>query len=654
MFLLLPLLLTGPTLSEDPPADTLLLDAMLLFLNEKTAVDGADRLGSTGDPRAIVPLSHAARTAELPVALAATRNLAHYPDAFKALGELLGSNLPHEVQIEAARALGLLGSEAAATALLDALRRDLPRPVRVEVITTLRTRYPERSTGLAPPVRQDGWGWLMAGGAESLGFTMAAAGHFGKADMEALGGWTGAAAGGSLGYLGAKRWPMEAEDAAFITTNGFAGTLSGILIGDSLSSTSSGGWIGGLSGELLGYGLGFGLRERHKGTVSDAWESTALSFGTTLGAGTLSYFLSEQDEETLELVIGLGIAGGMVGGDLLAPRVDLSGRDFGLIALSSTWGIMAGGLVPIGSRDRLGLPWTGFALSGLVGYGLSEPLDLGGDVIFGGFTGLGYGSLMGVGVGALIDLHDYDIIKASTLIGGSLGLGAGSLLAWENPAGVQANDVVLTASTTAWATWQIVGWFTVVDSPNTDLAGLTPLIPASVGALTAIASPKLDIGVERSLPTLSLGLWGAYAGASLGVLTRAREPLAWSLVASDLGLGAGALLMSPLIDAPPIVVGMADAGGVLGVSAGALGAAFVTRDRDAILIASLVGAGVGAAGGTGLGYALQRDRGLGKTAMNLPFLPDLPDLPGTWSLMPASFPDRETAAWGARLQVLGW
>ena len=126
------------------------------------------------------------------------------------------------------------------------------------------------------------------------------------------------------------------------------------------------------------------------------------------------------------------------------------------------------------------------------------------------------------------------------------------------------------------------------------------------------------------------------------------------MIGSDIGLGLGILMESPLIGADPMVVGLADGGGVLGGAIAAVGASFVTNDADTILGSSIVGAVLGAGGGTATGFLLQRR---GKTARVAGFdLPELPDLPGRWAVAPASFydVDADAVAWGASLQVDGW
>ncbi|MFH1469453.1 MAG: hypothetical protein ABIO70_34020 [Pseudomonadota bacterium] len=265
-------------------------------------------------------------------------------------------------------------------------------------------------------------------------------------------------------------------------------------------------------------------------------------------------------------------------------------------------------------------------------------------------VGLGSGLLLGEVIDMSGDTGE-TLLKTAVGVGGTAGMGLGSYLAHRNPEGIRGNDVVFTVLATGWGMWQSGGWVEYAD--NDDVIGLVPLVPAVVGAASALASPAIDVGVGDTLAATSLGCWGIYLGSVGGVLADAREPLLPTLIASDVGLGAGVLLMSPLVDASPVVVGMADAGGVIGATTGAVVAALVTGDSDPILVASLVGAGAGALGGGIAGAALDKRQRTRRHAGLLLPRPRL-DLPGTWALSPAAVSDGRDTVPGAVLQVTDW
>jgi hypothetical protein len=644
-----------------------LLQTLLLLLAQETGAMAAEHLGTLGDERAVAPLVHTARTREPGVARAACRALAHYPQALPSLVALASDGkLPDEVQIEAVNAIGVFGTPEAGDALVGLMREgDLPRAVRAAVLITVRTRFPERAAEIEGQVSQRGTGWLMVGGAGGLGYGLASVGYYGQADLEGLGAATGALAGGSLGFVAGRYWPIEAGEAAFLSMSGLIGTTGGLLVGCGVGEDTAC-WNGGLLGEAAGFGLGFALKGRRTRRQGETVEALVLSAATGLAAGTgVNYgiaraYRTEEDgwERAAhggQIATGLGLVGGFAAGEALAPHVDLTGSDIGMMTLGSVWGGEIGGLVLGGDSHGETVP-TGAGLGALTAYGLATPMELGGDAVFTGYVGLGYGSMVGLGGGLLLgEVIDVpgdtgkSLLKTAVGVGGTAGMGLGSFLAHRNPAGIRGNDVVFTVLTTGWATWQAAGWVEYAD--NEHVLGLIPLVPAAVGTASAIASPKIDIGVGDTLAATSLGCWGVYLGAVGGTLADTQEPLLPTLIASDVGLGAGVALLSPLVDASPVVVGMADAGGVVGATTGAVVAALVTGQRDPILVASLVGAGAGALGGGIAGVALdRRERRHARLLLPHPRL----DLPGTWSFSPAAVSDGRETVPGAVLQVTDW
>jgi hypothetical protein len=262
---------------------------------------------------------------------------------------------------------------------------------------------------------------------------------------------------------------------------------------------------------------------------------------------------------------------------------------------------------------------------------------------------MAFGTAIGAGTGLLLDPHgnsDGDVPNGLAIVGTTVGLAGGGLTAWGNQNPVEVSDSVVTGLTTGWVTWQAVGWASVT-GPDSRYYGLVLVIPAAAGAGAALAAPVIDIPVQLSVAGTSLGLWGAYLGGVTAEV-RHRDVLTYALVGSDLGLVAGVVAMSPAFDTPPFVIGLADAGGVVGGSLFALGASFATAEREVVLGASLAGAGVGFVSGAVVAGAL---RG---TTRDLAFRLPHPDLPGTWSVTPAGFRDGDALRYGAKLEVRGW
>ncbi|MFH1469454.1 MAG: HEAT repeat domain-containing protein [Pseudomonadota bacterium] len=382
-----------PCPTDEASAD--LLQTLLLLLANETGAMAAEHLGTLGDDRAVAPLVHTARTRKPEVARAACRALAHYPQALPSLVALASDEtLPDEVQVEAVGALGAMGSPEAGDALVGLMRSsDLPRAVRAAVLVTVRTRYPERASEVEGEVSQRGTGWLMVGGAGGLGYGLASVGYYGQADLEPLGGVTGALAGGSLGFVAGRHWPIEAGEAAFLSMSGVIGTTSGLLVGCGVGGDSAC-WNGGLLGEAAGFGLGAALKGRRTRRQGETVEALVLSGATGLAAGTgFNYGVARarRDQEdgwddaahAAQISTGLGLAGGFAAGQLLAPRVDLSGSDIGMMTLGATWGGFAGGLL-LGVDSDGETVATGLGLGALTAYGLANPMELGGDAVFTG------------------------------------------------------------------------------------------------------------------------------------------------------------------------------------------------------------------------------------------------------------------------------
>ncbi len=253
----------------------------------------------------------------------------------------------------------------------------------------------------------------------------------------------------------------------------------------------------------------------------------------------------------------------------------------------------------------------------------------------------------------------------------------GGYLASENPAGLDEDDAVISAAGAAITLWQTLGWGEVLEADGRLFGGvgggLNALLPSLVGGGLAIASPQIDISQGHSLSAISLGLWGTYTGAVVGYLNEDRsvtvragddddwdEPderdrnivLRSSLIGSDLGLIGGVMLMSPLVGLDPVIVGVANAGGVVGASVAALATSFVTDEGDPILLGSLVGAGAGGVGGYVLGtrYADRIKKREGRVRGNR-----LSGLASNWQLSPTSFVDEDSGVmYGALLSHRGW
>ena len=649
-------------------ADRELLGALLILMSDETGVIGAERLATAADPRAVQPLIHAAENRQIPIATAAVAALATYEESVEPLTRWIrddswsdNDDLKNAVKLAAAQALGQIHSEEAADALVDTLRRPGIAPnIRRAMREVVQVSYPHRLEELDGQVSVNGAPWITAGSAFALGYSMTAAGYYGQTSnqLAPLGGGTGVVVGATAGYLYARAWPVEAGDAAFIASSGFMGTVSGFFVGSGLevSDPAGAGFLIGLGGEVIGYGLGIGLRDVHQGEARDAWEAMALGSIGGVAVGSAAAFQRvrsrqinpQNDPRSVNLEIGIGVAAGTIAGQIAAPHVQLTFNDTAMLGVASAYGLAAGSLIPTGDGFRRGLPSLGLATGSLVGYGLAGSVEPKGDVLIGGVTGAAFGGFFGAGVGQILAPREPQAIQGSALLGITGGLVAGSYFSHVNPDPIDDRDVVLTTLTTSWAAWQTAGWAAFADSQGT-IPGPLYAIPALTGATTAALSGELDIPVTHSSSATSLGLWGAYVGAVSAELVQA-DPLLYSLVGSDMGLVGGAVVMSPLVGTPPLVIGLADAGGVLGGSTSALGAAIATDDPQTILIASLVGSGLGLTAGAIVGSQWYRSGISRNMAISIPNLP----IPGRFSVAPARLQGQREAVLGLRLRMDQW
>jgi hypothetical protein len=632
-------------------ADRELLLATLQLLSSSDAADGARALGALNDARAVGPLVHAARDRDEATAREAIHALGGHPEALQPLSALLmDRGLATPLRSAAASALGDVGGAESADALLASLRRGrVPSSLRAAIIATIESKFPDRVAELDRRVATDGRWWVAAGGAYSLGYALESAGYFGQTTaLSPLGAVSGVAAGGTAGLLMGRAWPIEAGQAAFVTSTGVGASVAGTTLAGAFSrSPAATARIGGLIGGAAGFGTAIAFRKHHEFEPADAAEAWAVAAGGALVASTVTdAVVADRQYNWRPQQFATG-AGGLIGlaiGEAVAPRVHVSPRDALMIGAFSAYGATAGAFVPV-TRVR-GLPVAGLASGALIGYALSPAFEAGPDVSVGALAGLTYGATLGYGLAdATFAPSSVPARRAIALIGGTAGFGLGGYAAWKNTDPFDVSDGILVGLTTGWAAWQAAGWSYVahVNTPGPALIAVS-----TTGIATLVVLPYLDVPGTASFAAASLGLWGGYIGvASARFLNQPVEAgLAFALVGSDIGLAFGGIVMSPIINVPPLVVGLGDAGGVLGGSIVLLGASFASSDPDVLMAASLGGTVAGFVGGAVIGHHIARsskDIALHRI-----------DLPGRWRLEPAVVTDGHDRGNGVRLTVDRW
>lgn len=602
--------------------DRSLLDALLL-LSSAGSPDGARWLGTLDDPRVVPVLLHAASTGETGVAVAAVEALSAWPEAIPTLERwLVDRDRPMEVRMAIAGSLGRAGSPEAADALGDALRRTgrIPPQLRAEIVRLLSEHYGLSADDL-PPLT-DGAPWISFAASSGFAYAMGTAGHFGRLELWPVGAATGGVAGASIGWLYGSAWPIEAGDAALVATLGAGGTLSGVLIGAGLRPESDRSsdlpLLVGLGGELTGYALGFALKEVHHGTAADSLEA-AIFAGVVAGATDATFAFWERSDlgDTPRAALtGIGLAAGLTVGQIAAPHVDPV-PSAGLVVTGASLGLAAGFLLPIGDRERGSLPIATTIGGAAAGTLVAAPVKIPADVLVAGGTGGLFGAGVGGGIGLLAAPRTPDVARGLALGGLGIGYGVGAVIARIDPDPIDDRDVAISLAATSWAAWNTIAIAQLAGASNEQRTGAVLLATALAGGGSTVFNLALDTPVPHTLSASSIGLWGGYAGAALAELTET-EAFAWALPLSNLGGIGGAVLVSPLVGTPPLVIGIADAGGVVGASFGAIGAGLATDDADVVVTASLGGAVAGLAVGAIVGTRWHRSGTRRDIALRLP------------------------------------
>lgn len=380
-----------------------------------------------------------------------------------------------------------------------------------------------------------------------------------------------------------------------------------------------------------------------RGSGLDAWESGIL---TGVGVATTSSaygFVTNGRGRDGDVVAGAATLGGFALASTVAPRVDLRGDDIGFVLLGTGWGAVVGGFVPLPDGQQRGaLPVTTGGVAGLASWGLAPLYQRGGDELLGGWVGLGTGTTVGAGVELLA--NGGTGAGWGPVAGGTGGAISGVLLANADPGAVDGSDLVWGGLATGWVTWQTLGWLGVVQPENRTGIALTTI--GGAGAASAVASRWTRVPYAASLTMGSTALWGTYIGAAAAEISGG-DVMEAALVGGDIGLGVGSVALIPRLQLAPVVVGVADICGVVVGGTSTLIAGLASRDPNALLAASLVGAGVGTAGGALLGLKVGSSH---KVAMRLPHV----DPPGSWGVTPLVSVSGGVPLYGATVVGVGW
>jgi hypothetical protein len=571
--------------------------------------------------------------------------ISSWPESVGQLSEWVrDAAVPSELRIAAAKSLGEHGTSSAADVLVATLKTPRQSPsVRRALREVIATSYPDRAGEIDDAVVVDGQPWLMVGGAVAFGNALSAVGELGQLNLGVAGGITGVISGGTAGLLYGEARPMEAGDAAFIATTGTLGAVSGGVIGSGLDE--SGAPYGRLIGSAVGFGGAAALHRVHQGSAGDSVEAVVVASALT---ATVAGITAEVGGTPSRVGLGSTLAAGTLAAQALAPQVDVSSADVGLIGLTTGLSFSTAMLWPTPWNSGTGRVLIGLGTGPLIGYGLAHGLELEPQVQTGAIAGSAYGGVLGYGAGLVINPNAPRVggARGGMIVGSVAGMGLGAWRTWADPDPIDPDDVMLAGAATAFMGWQAVGWGVHLGTDERG-AGALVMLPAVVGGTVALSASALDVSTGDTLAAASFGIWGGYIGGVSGRVTGSAG-LPAVLIGSSVGVLVGGVVQSPMIGAPPVVIGMADAGGVIGGSAAAIGTAIATSKGDTILVASLVGSGIGAVAGGAIGAGwVARGETRDMALM-------LPKTRARVSVVPLSMQVDGVRHDGAELRVTGW
>lgn len=657
--------------------DRAFMRALLGLSMSDDAVGAAEQLAAIGDSRAVGPLMVAANTREESVMIAAVEALGAFPEAHEMLATwLLDANRDNGLRLACLDVLARRGEDVGGDALSAVIRRrGTRRGLRDTAFAALEQHQPKRYSALERPVARDGTPYLVAGGALAVGQVMGASGHAMQVQIAGTGTATGLVAGSAGGWVFGRVRPTEARTAAFITSSGAVGVTSGALIGVAFSDdVEDGGWIGSTVGNVIGFGLGAAFRHHPTRSTGDVWEANLFAGSLAVAGATGTNFARKgrwqervQPDDSgvrwASLGAGIGLGLGAVFGHGIAPHIRLAKEDLYFMTLTGAYGLGIGLAAPIPGLRR-GLPVAGLTAGVLVGYAVSGFANPQPDSVVGATTGALYGGAVAAGLGFLVDRDASSgggIPRGFALVGSGIGLVAGSAIASGNPEFLDPADLVFVSLVTgvsalhAGALWSALappfrtrGWFIVA--------------PAAIGALAAITTPLVDIPTEYSFTATSIGGWSglfAYGGvAALDGLRRDR--FLWTMAAADTGIVVGLLVGAPPVNLPPMVVALADAGGIIGGGVTALGMSLVVDGADPnrgdrIAVAGIAGAAVGITAGATIGFVVRATGERRDIAIRLPDV-RLPGvrIAGQWAAMPTALSGDEGVVPGVVITGVGF
>lgn len=609
-------------------ADALLLRALLLLYSGADGparAPGAAGLGALGDARAVGPLVQASTDRSLSVRTAALRALARYPtpEAQRALRRAATESDEPQLSKLAVESLAEQGPSGGAVLLQLAGDESASEEVRSLALTRTRERFPELLAAAPPPSDSSGRGLAIVAGALFGSYTLAAIGNLGaNQGGPAIGAAGGVLVGGGAALLLTQKVPLSRAQAGTIASAGGWGLATGLVVGALTDPHPSSATVTslGLVGELAGLVPALVLRDRISLSGGDVFFANIAGLtAVSIAAGSLLYLPPRDDVRPgLALTMGAGLVGlGLGAGYARHLHFDTDAQ-FAVPIGALLGGFLANdltlALTSPGSPSRVrrqGGAW-------LLGPGL-------GAIAAGAFSqfppGLTVNDELGIAAGAMLtrfafggatrlltgtETSDEGASAAALVVGG---LVSGRLLPHTR---LDGSRLLLGSIGASWGLWQGLGFAAWHDQrhPQATLSsadtGAVARLGFGLGGLLGIALvPATQVGAGQGAAAFTTGAWALWLAhwASVAGDSSTSTLLLADLIASDAGLAAGALAVSPLFRVPPAAIGVASLYGATGSALFSLGAALFTGDRSgahpiavANVFGTLIGLGVGAVG----------------------------------------------------------
>lgn len=372
------------------------------------------------------------------------------------------------------------------------------------------------------------------------------------------------------------------------------GTVPGLIYGDQDDDIQT---VGGtLAGTALGLASGLALSQFSDHGKLDVAEGLLMaSMGSVLGhgIGTLAgpNHTSIRSRRLLSLA---GTAAGMTAGFMLANHTTYSPEDYWLTSYLGMYGAFQGAWLPeLGSGSdtasqasstTIGGAMVGSVLGVTSGILLSQYASF----EFADINEMALGSiassLFGAGIGLMVPTDNADNSRpwvAGMQIAGVLGTAAVGIMAPHTD--FSEGDTALGFLATAYTAWQGAGASLLLGGTDRQVAGAVLATTALGAAGGAAISQYVDATTAELFAAFSGSVWGAWIGGMGSVALQQdfdvdlseTQLLGSFFVASDLGLIATAIAMSPLVEMDPERIGWINLYGLSGMAVGSALAAIV-------------------------------------------------------------------------------